>query len=702
MATTSVRLPAAGRGPAETATGPPDAVARPWVVIGLLVLPSLAGLTAAAWSVLPKDQLADSWGMPGVSFVALTLVWRGRRVPRPSVGFLALALVLLPGVMIATALAVSDQPTGVVVGVSYWNTCQGLLMGLVYRAVVPGRRWAPRDPISLTWLVASATVVSLLTALVGVRPGGVLFQPTWLDVWWGVRTGVYAVIASVTFLILAYFPLRQVRLTTARLANVVLIAPATVLVVALIFDRQDLPLTWMLVGPAVWAGRTLSPRFVAGWCLFMALVTLVLTIDPANDFSYAGNPPPVVFGDMMVGFCVFVAVLISLFRYQRDHLIAQLAGERREAGAQARMLDRVYNSMRDGLVVFDQRGRVKMHNVSARQLLGPGIQTGAEPDWARLIGPQLDDAASAEQIVSTLESALRDGGRTSLEVAVGAANDKRVLAVDAWSVVDEYDEDVYLVLLHDITSDKERLEELQRFAGTVAHDLRSPVTSLRGWIELARDSIRNGDTAQALHFLERADVTSHRMDQVIEDWLTYTVQLEGILSPTPVRLAQVLSEVVSPYLTDGSSQAPCFDLDAEHVVEADRVLTRQLLANLISNAVKYTPPGQRPEIAVVSQADDEPGWVRVTVSDRGTGLPAGMEKRIFEEFERGDAPATVRGTGLGLSLCRSIVTRHGGRIWAENNSDGGASFVFTLPAAQSAAPVGRTDPAEGQSVPSPV
>jgi two-component system sensor histidine kinase KdpD len=111
------------------------------------------------------------------------------------------------------------------------------------------------------------------------------------------------------------------------------------------------------------------------------------------------------------------------------------------------------------------------------------------------------------------------------------------------------------------------------------------------------------------------------------------------------------------------------------LVPMDGVLIEQVFVNLLENATKYTPAGTPIDIAAV-QAD---GVVRVDVLDRGPGIPAGEERRIFEKFYRAANEGPATGVGLGLTICRGIVTAHGGRIWAENRAGGGAAFHFTLP-----------------------
>jgi two-component system sensor histidine kinase KdpD len=111
------------------------------------------------------------------------------------------------------------------------------------------------------------------------------------------------------------------------------------------------------------------------------------------------------------------------------------------------------------------------------------------------------------------------------------------------------------------------------------------------------------------------------------------------------------------------------------LVPIDAVLLEQVFINLLENAVKYTPAGTRVEIS----AEAAMGAVQVTVADRGPGLPPGDENRIFEKFYRGASAEPGKGVGLGLTICRGIITAHGGRIWAEARPGGGILIRFTLP-----------------------
>jgi signal transduction histidine kinase len=192
----------------------------------------------------------------------------------------------------------------------------------------------------------------------------------------------------------------------------------------------------------------------------------------------------------------------------------------------------------------------------------------------------------------------------------------------------------------------------------------------------------SADEIVAEDAIDKARDASKRMRQVIEDWLNYTVVQNGQLRPDAVKLDEVVTEIVdSRHARWAEGDEPRFVLDLSHSVEADPALLRQLLDNLVGNAIKYTAADQAPWIEICSERDIEPGWIRVNISDHGIGIPEGQEELIFGEFHRGPVEGRSAGTGLGLALTRRIVGLHGGEIRATRKPEGGSRFSFTLPEA---------------------
>jgi two-component system sensor histidine kinase KdpD len=210
---------------------------------------------------------------------------------------------------------------------------------------------------------------------------------------------------------------------------------------------------------------------------------------------------------------------------------------------------------------------------------------------------------------------------------------------------------------------------------TVSHDLRTPLTSLIGMISLLRSGRLSGQDQHAA--LESLDQEAQRMHRLVINLLDMAKLQSGL---TLHREWQLLEEVI------GSAVRECAAaLSAHHLrldlpgglplLEYDAVLIERVLVNLLENAAKYTPPGSNILLGARLEAQN----VLVLVQDNGPGLPAGAAERLFEKFTRGVNESATPGVGLGLAICRSIITAHGGQISARNLELGGAEFSFSLP-----------------------
>jgi signal transduction histidine kinase len=219
--------------------------------------------------------------------------------------------------------------------------------------------------------------------------------------------------------------------------------------------------------------------------------------------------------------------------------------------------------------------------------------------------------------------------------------------------------------------------ELEQFAGVVSHDLAAPLGVVNGYLELLADLY--GDEGQARHWLNSASRAVGRMQTLIDALLTYARAGNG-----PCRFQTVdLGDAVDQALMDlrGGFRAAGAVIDvppALPVVSGDPTLVRQLLQNLIGNALKYRHAERPCRIAVRAESDPV-GW-RISVVDNGIGIPAEHRRRVFEMFTRIER-ATGTGHGVGLSTCQRIVERHGGRIHADETPGGGTTVSFTLPGA---------------------
>jgi two-component system sensor histidine kinase KdpD len=225
---------------------------------------------------------------------------------------------------------------------------------------------------------------------------------------------------------------------------------------------------------------------------------------------------------------------------------------------------------------------------------------------------------------------------------------------------------------------------------SLSHDLRTPLGAITGAASSLLENRANVSEATRRSLLETILEESQRMTRLIGNLLdmirvesgALQVQKEWQPLEEPVGVALIRLEDRlrdHPVTVTLPPDLPLVPLDS--------VLIEQVLINLLENAVKYTPAGTPIEISAA--ATD--GAVRVDIADRGPGLPPGEESQIFEKFHRARSTTAAGGVGLGLTICRGIVTAHGGTIWAENRAGGGAVFHFTLPLT---GPAPATVPAE--------
>lgn len=235
---------------------------------------------------------------------------------------------------------------------------------------------------------------------------------------------------------------------------------------------------------------------------------------------------------------------------------------------------------------------------------------------------------------------------------------------------------------------RSRVAELalkDRFISHVSHELRSPLTAIYGFVTLLRDGLVGPLSEKQHECLDATLRNATQLKEMIGDLLDLTRAKAGKLRVQPriLRIEAPIEDAVRDALRTAEGQG--ITLDARVAAElppviADPVRVRQVLANLVENALKHTPAGGRVSIHAEPDPSD-PRFARISVRDTGCGIPAAHRERIFEhlyQVERGDE-AGRSGLGLGLAICREVVTRQGGRIWVESAPSSGSVFQFTLP-----------------------
>jgi PAS domain S-box-containing protein len=221
-------------------------------------------------------------------------------------------------------------------------------------------------------------------------------------------------------------------------------------------------------------------------------------------------------------------------------------------------------------------------------------------------------------------------------------------------------------------------DELLQFAYVASHDLQEPLRMVSKYVALLEEKYRKALDERADRYIRYAVEGSQRMRILIEDLLLYSRVTTKARPPVSFAVAEVLDEVLRDLETriekEGGQVIVAPDLP---VVRADRSQFRQVLQNLLANALKFHREGV-PPVVRLSWGDDGDSW-RFSVEDNGIGIPASDISRLFLLFTRLHGRDTYEGTGIGLAICKKIVERHGGRIWIESEPEMGSTFHFTMP-----------------------
>lgn len=332
-------------------------------------------------------------------------------------------------------------------------------------------------------------------------------------------------------------------------------------------------------------------------------------------------------------------------------------------------------NMASGVMLLDARGKILLVNPVAAQLLGRSQES--------LIGQQHLAASHHYELGEIIEQCRQSGERLRRELTVYYPQE-RVLDVHLSPIPGRGGGmGGVVVVMHDITEIR-RLEQMRKeFVANVSHELRTPLTAVKGFAETLLDgAMENPETLR--NFLEIIRRESDRMQRMIGDLLDLTKIESGQvkLDFQTISVTEHAADVLRLVRQEAKERQLTLELHApaDPVVEADPDRFRQILLNLLSNAVAFTPPGGRVDLIV--EEGDGGAWVRV--QDTGIGIPKNELPYIFERLYRvnKDRSRESGGTGLGLAIVKQLVAAHHGTIHVESEPGKGSRFSVFFPARQ--------------------
>ncbi|GLY07339.1 hypothetical protein Acsp01_77180 [Actinoplanes sp. NBRC 101535] len=452
--------------------------------------------------------------------------------------------------------------------------------------------------------------------------------------------------------------------------------------------NHTVPIGFILLPLTVWAAVRLPTTLTILHTMVFTCIAGISTLSGRGPFVVVADEGTRAFVvQLYVGVLAVVGLVIALARDEREALIRKMSSSEEEATEKAGLMTTIVNSMTEGLAILDPAGKLILRNPAGGRILGnlntvagggsPGTDHGFfHPDGTPLKDDELPYArALAGEDVEPMDIMIRNS----------AAPEGRIVRFNVARIaVHTGGAQHVVVVFHDVTTDRRHRDELMSFAGRVAHDLLNPLTTIEGWAEVLEQELAGYKPAERVNRIQRA---AARMRTFLNGLLAYTAARDGKLILTTVNLALMVGDIVNSRLDQADSAGtapPSFEVGQLDPVEADPVLIRQLLENLIDNALALVPPGVGAYVSISSQQAPN-GMLRIDVLDNGVGLPENARREIFTNFHRGEGMSTGGGNGLELAICKRIVDRHGGAIEAMANPYGsGTRMSFTLPAGRSA------------------
>jgi two-component system phosphate regulon sensor histidine kinase PhoR len=328
--------------------------------------------------------------------------------------------------------------------------------------------------------------------------------------------------------------------------------------------------------------------------------------------------------------------------------------------------------MVEGVIAVDDSDRITFTNHTARRMLG--VAAGAE-----VRGERLWEAARVAEVPELLAEARRSDAAAQRELNLLLGGREVVVRAQAHRFADG-DRIGVVVVLHDI-SELRRLERIRRdFVANVSHELKTPLTSIRGYVETLLDGALHDDRNNA-RFLEKIEQNTQRLSHLVTDLLSLAriEAQEGSLPLERVDLHALVEQTRKRHEPAAVGRDQTLRLESCNgalQVLGDREALTQVLDNLVDNALKYTPP----EGHITIRLKREPGHAVLEVEDDGIGIPAEDIERVFERFYRVDKARSraVGGTGLGLSIVKHLVVAMKGEVEVESKVDEGSTFRVRL------------------------
>ncbi|WP_214756932.1 MULTISPECIES: cell wall metabolism sensor histidine kinase WalK [unclassified Exiguobacterium] len=360
---------------------------------------------------------------------------------------------------------------------------------------------------------------------------------------------------------------------------------------------------------------------------------------------------------------------VGQLAYAFNELTDELMEANATTEAERRRLTSVLENMSDGVVATDRSLRVILMNDQARDMIGLAEEEAMGANLQNLL--EFDD-----------EIVIPEDG-TMPPKLIDLSTDEELFLVRAYfSPIQKHSGPItgLIVVLHDVTEQEQVEQDRREFVANVSHELRTPLTTMRSYLEVLAEGAYKDDEL-APRFLETTQNETERMIRLVNDLLQLSKMdsKEYTMQKVKFDFIQFFNDIIERHeMTKGETIQFRRKLMKRRVyVHADQDKMTQVIDNIITNAVKFSPEGGTITFRTMLRAKR----LVIGIKDEGVGIPKSNLKKIFERFYRVDKARArnIGGTGLGLSIAKEVVSAHGGDIWAESEFGRGTTIYFTIP-----------------------
>lgn len=384
---------------------------------------------------------------------------------------------------------------------------------------------------------------------------------------------------------------------------------------------------------------------------------------------------------------------VTAVKQEMTEKYGKLVEEKSQAAAEAqkkfkktlsekKQTEAIVRSVAAGVVVVNNKGEVLLMNPAAEKLL--------DTNQKDKIGQPLNEGAKDEQLFSMVKSTSLDG-ETDIEID-SQEDTKRILRSSSAVIEDENGQTVGMVtVLNDITKQKELDELKSQFLSNITHELRNPIGAIKQSIAVILEETAGPLTDPQQKFLSNAKRNLDRLSALIDDILDLS-KLEANKMEIKLQTAAidtVINEVCETLDTWAKNKGITLSKDIqknlpEITIDPDRII--QVLINIISNAIKFTP--EKGTITVGAKLSEKDSQMEISIADTGVGIPKDDLPKIFGKFHQAKnrSAGDKSGTGLGLTIAQELVQLHGGEISVDSEEGKGTTFTFTLALKQESEP----------------